>query len=258
MAQIVLPNVVQDSTLQLWLDFSWPNSYTSYSQTVNTVNYSRKFNVSNLPYTSYANGAMTFDRTTSPSLKEGGGIQIEAYTNTALASTNFLYNDHTWEIWAKINDINPGNYDGTEGYSALANYRGYHAGYQYSATTMYYYVWTSAGGLVSPLSWTVATSGAQINQGSWFQIAVTRSTNTWQAYLNGSTAGASATQDLGREYTNTTNNLWIGKVGDYSPGVGGYVYYSKSSIAIMRMYTRALSAAEIQRNYQANRQRFGL
>lgn len=258
MAQIVLPGPVNDSNLLLWLDFAWPSSYTSYSQTVNTVNYARQFSVSDLPYTSYADGAMTFDRTTAPAPKEGGGIQLDVYTNTALASSNFLYNDHTWEVWARINDRNPGAYDAFEGYSGLANFRGYHAGFQYTATSMLYYVWNSTEQAFEPISWTVGASGAQINQGSWFQIVATRNINTWRGYLNGVATGTPTTLDIGRQWPGTSNNLWIGKVGDYSPGAAQYVYYSKCTVAIMRMYNRALSAAEIQQNYQANRQRFGL
>ena len=258
MAQIVSANVVQDSSLQLWVDMAWPGAYVNYSTTVNTLNY-RPFTIDDLPYSSYANNAITWTRTTSPAPKEGGGMQLEAYTNTALASTNFLYNDHTWEIWARINDINPGSYDGTEGLSALAAFRGYHSGFLYTASTMYYYVWSSTGPtMYNPVTWTVGTSGAQINQGSWYQMVVTRSGNSWQGYLNGAATGNPTTQDIGREFTETTNNLWIGKVGAYAPGALSYVYYSKNTFSNMRMYSRALSAAEVRQNFNALRGRFGL
>ena len=98
---------------------------------------SEQFTLYNPAYWSYdpTYKAITFNRTTSPTAKLGG---IAIYNTTGnLLPVTFLYNDHTWEVWFRINDITAGNYDGTEGYSILAAYKGYHSGFMYNSNTLY-------------------------------------------------------------------------------------------------------------------------
>jgi hypothetical protein len=196
---------------------------------------------------------ITFDRTTAP---KHGGLAFATGTG-ALTSQNFLYNDFTWEVWFRINDRNPEN-SANESWSALALYRGWHSGFFYTATSMRFNMVDNTGPTqVIACSWTVGASGAQINQGSWYQIVVTRNGNVFTPYINGVNVGTGST----RAYTafpSVSNDLQIGAAANVAAGVGDFIYYSKSSIANMKMYNRALSASEVMQNFQALRGRFGI
>jgi hypothetical protein len=217
--------------------------------------------------TSYGNNAYYINTTSSymqftraaASPKDGGGATVGTSGN--LTAANFLYNDHTWEIWFRLDNIQPGyasyGNDTTEQYSALANYQGYHAGFQYTASAMYYYIWN---GLALPTCafWTVGTSGAQINQGTWYQMVVTRSGNLFTPYINGAPLGTGSTTVTSATGIGTNNSLWLGKAQNVAAGASNYVYYSFSSVANMKMYNRVLSASEVAQNFQALRGRFGI
>lgn len=199
--------------------------------------------------------SITFDRTTAP---KWGGLAFTTGTGS-LTSTNFLYNDHTWEVWFKINDRFPEG-STNEAFSTLANYRGYHSGFHYFSSEMRYYMWNGAAAGV-PCIWTLGTSGTQIIQGQWYQIVVVRSGNTFTPYLNGvqsSAPGTFATPNGNPNTTGISNDIHIGAMVKTSPGASNYVYYSKNSFANMKMYNRALTAAEIQQNFNALRGRFGI
>jgi hypothetical protein len=206
-------------------------------------------------------GYLQFNRypaTTSTQLA-GGNLQI---TNPqgALSVTNFLYYDHTWEIWFRLDDINPVSYPGdpTQGTSALAIYNGFHAGFYYSNSQMSYLIWSSATNNVVFGSWSVGTGAAQINQGNWYQIALTKSGNTATTYLNGAQVGTGNSFALQTTNVPTNNNINIGAAYPNNPGAAGYVWYGKNSISIMRMYNRSLSASEINQNFNAHRGRYGI
>jgi hypothetical protein len=213
----------------------------------------------NAYYINTTSSFMQFTRATAAP-KDGGGATVG--TSGALTVTNFLYNDHTWEIWFRIDDRTPGNTiwtaDANEGASALSVYQGYHAGFTYSSTVMIYTVWNGVASAPTCASWTVGASGAQINQGSWYQIVVTRSGNLFTPYINGVPLGTGSTSVTSATGIGTSNNLWLGKTANVAAGAGAFVYYSRNTVANMKMYNRALSAAEIAQNFQALRGRFGI
>jgi hypothetical protein len=217
--------------------------------------------LSNTAFYNYnSNGTIQFTRSASTP-KDGGGL-VGNYPTGPLSPGNFLYNDHTWEIWFKINDITPGSYDGTEGWSALAVYQGYHQGFYYTSNAMDYYIWDYDGVTASAFlcsRWTLGTSGTQLIQGNWYQLVVTNNNKTFTPYMNG--------VQLGTGYTATNlrfNNLYqggvigIGKAAAVAAGLGSYIYYSKSTFGGMKMYNRALRADEVLQNFNAQRGRYGL
>ena len=217
---------------------------------------------------SYGNNAYYINTTSSymqftraiAAPKDGGGATVG--TSGALTATNFLYNDHTWEIWFRIDDRTPGNTiwtaDTFEGNSALSVYQGYHAGFTYSSTVMYYIIWNGLSLAPTCASWTVGASGAQINQGSWCQMVVTRSGDVFTPYINGAPLGTGSTTVTSATGIGTSNNLWLGKTANVAAGAGAFVYYSRNSVANMKMYNRVLSASEVAQNFQALRGRFGI
>ena len=235
---------------------SYPNTGITVTNTAGTDTNS-SFALVDSSYYTIANGTVQFTRTTAPTAKDGGGLMSYGMTNS-LTAQNFLYANHTWEIWFRIDDRTPGNYDGTEALSDLAVYRGYHSGFAYSSTGMGYYIWNANTSSPICASWTVGASGAQINQGSWYQIAVTRTGNVFTPYLNGVNLGTGTTTALTYQAGITSDGIGIGKAYDLAAGAGTYIYYSKHTFSNMRMYNRALTAAEISQNFNALRGRFGI
>jgi hypothetical protein len=217
--------------------------------------------LSNTAYYNFnSNGTFTFTRSTAPNLKDGGGLFDSTARNITAAS--FIYNDHTWEVWFKIDDINPGGYDVTEGFSVISVFTGYHQGFNYSSSLMVYSVWDYDGVTATgynPCSWTVGTSGAQINQGNWYQIVVTNSNRTFTPYLNGVQLGTGSTvPNLRYNAGFNGSTIGIGKAYTAAAGVSSYLGYSRSTFGGMKMYNRTLTAEEIRQNFNASRGRYGL
>lgn len=251
----LLSDNTNDYVLDFWgLKIENQTTNTSTMPLVDSVS-GYTFNLARPQYSSLSDSYVTFTRTASTP-KWGGNISTVG-TNS-LTSANFLYADHSWEIWGKLNDITAGAYDANEQWSALAIYSGYHAGFVYTASTMAYLMWDNTGPTsYNACSWTVGISGAQINQGSWYQIIVTRSGNVFTPYLNGVQVGTGSTRAY-TAFSGVSNNIRLGSAINATEGASSYVYYGKNSVANMKMYSRALSAAEISQNFNALRGRFGL
>lgn len=212
------------------------------------------FNIYKPQYTTLTQDSITFDRSVNPDPKHGGTMLT---TGTgALTSSNFLYNDHTWEVWFRIDDIQPLGIT-TEGFSTLAVYRGYHAGYLYNSSQIRYSLWNGSSSDLVVSTWTLGTSGTQVVQGQWFNISVTRSGNVFTPYLNGVQSGNTSTNatTLGNP---TSSSLHLGAAQLLGEGSGSFLYYSKNTVSNMKMYNRALSADEILQNFNAYRGRFGI
>lgn len=188
-----------------------------------------------------------------------GGLVISNPSMTGdLTYTNFAYNDHTWEVWFRIDDRNPSSLDSVEGYSILACYPGWHCGYLYSASTLTYLLKNGASLQPTCSSWTLGTSGTQIIQGNWYQIVVTRTGDLFTPYLNGVPFGTGTTTFTDPTNNGVTNNICLGGANNQLAGASRYMYYAKNSIGNMKMYKRALSAAEVAQNFNALRGRYGL
>lgn len=204
-------------------------------------------------YTTIDQDFITFDRLNDP---KQGGVLTSTMTG-ALTVVNFLYNDHTSEIWFKINDITPvGSVN--EAWSTLLLYSGFHAGFMYTASQMTYRMWNGNSTDNVLLSWTVGTTGAQINQGQWYQLVAVRNSDSFVPYINGTKIGTITNQPTSAVGVLTSNNLYLGAAVIAAANTSSYVYYSKNSIANVKMYNRALSDQEIKINFNALRGRFGL
>jgi hypothetical protein len=202
--------------------------------------------------------SITFTRSASTP-KDGPCMYLAATSNLAVA--NFMYNNFTWEVWFKINDINPGVYAGNGAWNNLMSYRGWHSGFIYNANTMQFVMWSGASTSVVPASWTVAASGAQLNQGNWYQVVLVRTGDVFTPYVNGVGLGTGSTTATTVTGINVQNDIFIGGVGA-GAGSGAiatdYNYFPKHTIANSKMYNRALTAAEVLQNFNALRGRFGI
>lgn len=250
------PRIVTNNLL-LNLDFANIKNYigSGTTATSSVAGLTHTLNNTASGYVNFSNGAITFTRSTTAT-KHGGNIQTTGTGN--LTSQNFMYNDHTWEVWFRIDDRTAGGYDATEGNSILACYAGYHQGFMYDSGAMYYFTWDATGPtLYTAASWTLGASGSQINQGSWYQIVVTKAGNVYTPYINGVQLGTGYTRVVSY-WSGTGNLLNLGSTANVAAGVSSYCYYAKNTVSNMKMYNRALSSAEIAQNFDALRGRFGI
>jgi hypothetical protein len=98
---------------------------------------------------------------------------------------------------------------------------------------------------------TFVSGSTQLQLNTWYHTVATYDGSFRRIYLNGILDGQLATTG---NITPTVSNLVIG---DYLPGPGT-TYAWNGRIAQTQIYNRALSAAEIQQNYNAQKSRFGL
>lgn len=245
---------INDFSLLLSLDFANPKNYTSGTSAGSTVTpYTFTFK-NGATYNSVTNGILTTTRAATVTTKANDGGGIYTTVGGALDVSTFLYNDHTWECWFKINDSSPSNYDATEGGSLLAAYAGYHAGFSFFNTSnLYYSIWSGVASGVTCATFTVGSTNQNIIVGNWQQVVVTRSGTTFTPYVNGVQAGTGSTNSPSATGIGTGNSLGIGSV-----NTPNYISYAKIDFSNMKMYNRALSATEVLQNFNALRGRFSL
>jgi prepilin-type N-terminal cleavage/methylation domain-containing protein len=210
------------------------------------------FNPSYYSYSSLNGGSIGFTRTLPPVGETGG--YAEHNGSGVLAVANYLYNNHTTEIWARINDRNPTNYNSNETISALFVYRGWHCMFYYGATSLNYNIWN---GTTNTQNWTplsIGTSGTDIIQGQWFHAVAVRNGNNMSSYINGVLKGTNVinTSNGSGGVSNTI------RMGMANPSNEGFSWHANANVAAARMYSRALTPEEIQQNFNATRGRFGL
>ncbi len=249
------------SNLLLNFDFQSNNSYTSGDTRIVDLTNGLGIALSQTSYLTYNNTSpksLRFGRTMPPTSSNGAYCSILISGGSLLSYPVYLGNDHTTEVWFKINDINPTNYDATEVCSALIVYQGYHNMFYYSNTTFSYNVWYKQAGVNYPISAdiTVGNSNAEILPNVWYQAIATKTSSTIKLYINGSLKATAAIP-----YTTisdqVTNYLNISTAVPLPSGTT-YKWKSDCTISAIRMYNRALSAQEVSYNFNALRGRFGI
>lgn len=84
-----------------------------------------------------------------------------------------------------------------------------------------------------------------VEDSQYVNLVITFASNSWKAYKNGIADGSYS----GAIGTYTGSSTWLGN---------GYDGYFSGRIPIFQIYSRALSAAEVQQNFNALRGRFGI
>ncbi len=100
----------------------------------------------------------------------------------------------------------------------------------------------------------VTSPSASVTTGTWYQIVgvwTNVATNSIALYKNGTFVGSNSHSFA--SIKNTTNPLYIGNYNGNE-----YAQQFEGDMGIVRMYNRALSADEIQNNYDANKATYGL
>jgi hypothetical protein len=221
-----IPDIVTDG-LVLNLDAGNPYSYLSGSSGTtwtNTVAVSSSISGSLVNGTTYSNGAMVFD---------GVDDYIEVPNNVALNS-----NIGTISVWFKSTT--------TAGRSAVligktdsvGSYNGINI--LTSGTEIYGQVKGSGDQIIS---------GSLLSQNTWYNFTLTYSSGiSYSSYLNGSLLGTNTLVS----FTFSTQPLRIAR------SLDSFWTIYKGQVSNAMIYNRALSAAEVQQNFNALRGRYGI
>jgi hypothetical protein len=249
------PSVVRDTSLLVHIDAanvkSYPGSGTAWNDLSGSNNHFTLANANSslYVYDTSNSGSIDFNRNMPPDAESGAWAEIVSATGS-LTANNYLYNDHTTEVWAKISNFAPTNADVTEGYSALIVYRGYHSGFYYSTSSLSYKIWNGASNEVGP---SATFSSLGISQNQWFQAVMSRSGSSFNLYING--AYVSNTTATPTTSGVASNNL---RIASGSAPASAYSFLADCNVSNVKMYNRALSASEIKQNYEAIRGRYGI
>ena len=242
---------INESGLVLALDAantkSYPGSGTTWTDLSGNGNNFTLVNPSYYSYSSSNGGSIGFTRTLPPTAEDGGYATLN--TVGILTAGNYLHNNHTTEVWFKSNDRNPTNYTANETLSVIATYTGFHNMWMYNASVYQYLIWGKTAGVnnIYTLSFSDTSSGV------WTQLVAVRNGTTLTLYKNG-VSQTSGTITSGTEGIPSNNIIRIAAA-NYN---GDFSWHSNLNFSSLKMYTRALSAAEVSQNFNATRGRFGI
>jgi hypothetical protein len=239
------PSAVTDGLLYA-VDFANTKNYVGSGSSFTDSVVSRAGTLTNASYYSYDSTTKSLNFTRDGATLAGGYTTFVG--SGGLTATTFLYNDHSVELLARINDFAPGNYNGNETNSVLAGYQGYHAGFQYNASGLFYSIWN--GGSNSGVS--VPIINTPVN--TWIHLVATRLGNVFTMYVNGVVVNT-GTVATPSGNPGISNNF---RLAAGNGGSGPYAYYAKCNVALHRMYSKALSTTEIEQNFNSVRGRYSL
>jgi hypothetical protein len=196
--------------------------------------------------------SLAFTRTMPPTTPESGGF-ANVTTTGDLTAANYLLNDHTTEVWFRPNNRNPTGYGGAgdETVSNIVVFTGYHSGWYYSATQYSYTIWS--GNFTNAITYTLSFNDSVV--GTWVQIVAVRSGNTLTLYKNGVSQTSGTIISSTASGTTSDSNLSIARA---NLSTQPYSWHADMNFASLRMYKKALTATEVDQNFQSVRRRFGL
>lgn len=220
------PSIVT-SGLSLCLDAANPRSYPGSGIAWNDVsgNVNNGTLVNGPTYSSANLGSIVFDGVNDY-------VSVPGITDTML-------NSNSWSLssWAKFAAVNKGSDNAIAGAGAA----GVNLGLHLSERTSYVYF----GFYSNDLGGTIALSA-----GNWYNIVYTfnYSTKLKTIYVNGVYDNSGGTVG----YSGTGSNFSLG----YYPWSPGHIL--NGSLAIAQLYTTTLTSAEVTRNFNAQRGRYGI
>jgi hypothetical protein len=228
--RFTIPNIVT-SNLVLWYD---PDSSACYPGTGTTV--------SNLASTSLS-GTMSNVTYTDPYFSyNGSSSQITVADNSLLEPGT---GDWTMEAWVYLSSssgskvvlgkFDPGGGSQDVSYSI-----------RISGAGIYAQIGNGSGVVDTPLYTLTLNTWTHVTY-VWKNVA----TNSLEAYING--VSVSSVAHSFSSILNTTANLYIG-----SYNGGEYSQYMNGRIGVTRLYSAALTSAEVLQNYQAQKGVYGL
>lgn len=105
---------------------------------------------------------------------------------------------------------------------------------------------------LGPLGDLSTTTATYMTTSTWYQVVGTYTSGDRRLYINGVQVNSNATTGL------LSTNASGMSIGAYGGALGAHAYYYNGNIAIVRVYGRNLSSAEVLQNFNANRSRFGI
>jgi len=229
------PRVVTDG-LVLALDAgdtnSYPGSGTTWTDLSGQGNNGTLTNMDGTNLDSANGGSLTFDG-------------VDEYVQLPLIT--LLRASSTISAWINIDDFTTGkNSKGRTfirrtGFNFSNLFAFYNGGYSFETNTN-----SNPHEISGRQNGNVSSSA--ISAGSWFHFSLVFDSNTFYGYVNGVQTGSAALSD----------NLIFDRIGDGSNFADSYPAYMKGKISNFKIYNRALTASEIQQNYNALRGRFGI
>jgi hypothetical protein len=205
---------------------SWSNSSRSTTQALSDLTGKNTFTISSLTYSSNNTNSFSFNGSTN-TIDCGNSAALQAISGTSYV---------TVEAWVNLSGY------GSSSYGVIA-----HKGYPWAflmenpSNTMRIRFYLSVSGDVAcPDSATHALN-------TWYHFVGTYDGSNMRFYRNGVfTNSIAGTGTLGGSGTNMV-------VGSYSGA-----YFSQGQIPVVKVYNRTLSATEIQQNFNALRNRYGI
>jgi hypothetical protein len=149
----------------------------------------------------------------------------------------------TVEVWAKTNATTQNGFWFEKG-----NVNTQYSLFQEGANIIWRHYFSNSSNYNS----LIVPAASYINTTDWFQVVGTFTSGVRRIYINGALVGSDS--QTGTLNTNA-NGMSIGVFGGFN-GVRGYYY--NGNISSIKVYNRALSATEVQQNYNALKPRFNL
>lgn len=178
----------------------------------------------------------------------GGNIVFDGVNDYAsVVSSNWGTGSFSISMW-----FNAGTGLNTAGYQMLLGGSNYSTG---GGSGIGHYLlnntiktWVYNGGSVT----NIFTSSGVLTQSNWYNLVIVRELNSeWRWYLNDSLTGSNSTQLLSGSFSSPNSHI---SAHYNSPNNFNF----NGSIAEVSIYDKALSVTEINQNYNALKNRFGL
>ena len=192
-----------------------------------------------------SNTTATIQTGASYSSNNGGEIvfnyESDSYVNLA-SGTSFTVSGATFIVWLRLDDLDQASYTGLF-FARGSTVEGLNL---YGSTERVGYHWNSAASSYD------FNSGLAIPSQEMCMVAASVQTNFADLYLCRS-SGTTSARNTTNHPSVTISNIEIGR------DTGGFGNrYLDGSIPIVQLYNRALSSTEINQNFQAFKERFGL
>jgi hypothetical protein len=198
---------------------------------------------------------------------EAGGVitldGLTGYANTNILGTNPIFQStqsFTMSIWCKFTSPSKSGSGGTSTLFGCFNFQGFgiiwQGGVNINVNTIYAGLRINTG--AEDLTYTSDTRNFQTNKWYNYVFSYSGPSNFNYLYVNGSTSGNSGQQtSTNLPYSSAIQGLGI-TIGNILQESGGQAGYFPGQIGQALIYNRALSAAEINQNFQEMRSQYGV
>jgi hypothetical protein len=231
--------------LEINLDFNNPACIPNLNPQA-PINSSKLVDLANGSLGTLTNGALPV---TTPNYKF---VRLDG-TNDCIAMSNpnvYLGMQHSYDMWVYITGIK----DATYQRSYIFDLRG--DGVDTGCSSYFLWDYVSAGTvnfITGNSGVEVQASGIALSINTWHHMATTRDGNQWRIYLDGILLVQGTSNLTGL----TLNNGY--RIGMYSAyGFSTAQYALPGYVGAARIYSKTLTSGEIQTNYQAMKNRYGL